>query len=69
MEPGVNKKNTSQFIPYPNVQYKSDDIYVDEQEDGFDVYIDEVRHLPDNVSHVKIIAKVIADNRDDIIPP
>jgi hypothetical protein len=68
-EPGLKQKNTSQFIPNPKVQYKTDDIYVDDQEDGFDIYIDDLRHLPDNVSSVKIVAKVIADNREDLIPP
>ena len=31
----------------------------DSEEDGCDVYIDEIRHLPDNCSLVKIVAKVI----------
>jgi len=37
-------------------------------EDGVDVYIDELRHLPDNVSLVKIVVKILDEDAHNIIP-
>jgi len=40
-------------------------IYEKEQ---LDIYIDGARHLPDNVSITKIIARVVDTNAKDLVP-
>ena len=45
------------------------EVWNDEEEDGCDIYIDELRGLPDNISLVKIVAKVITDQAEDVVSP
>ena len=40
-------------------QYTAQSFWKEEEEDGLDIYIDAIRHFPDNVTIVKIIAKVV----------
>jgi hypothetical protein len=35
------------------------ELWKEEEEDGFDIYIDSINNLPDNVSAVKILVKVV----------
>jgi hypothetical protein len=35
------------------------ELWKEEEEDGFDVYIDSIQNLPDNVSAVKILVKIV----------
>ncbi len=41
------------------------DFWKEDEEDGFDIYIDSAFGLPDNVSLVKVIAKVV-NNRGEV---
>jgi hypothetical protein len=42
------------------------DFWKEDEEDGFDIYIDSATGLPDNVSIVKVIAKVV-NNRNKVL--
>ena len=61
--------NTAQFIPNPAKQHTVTEFWREHEEDGVDIYIDTVRHFPENVSVVKIIAKVVDKNLNDILKP
>jgi len=41
------------------------DFWKKDEEDGYDIYIDSAFGLPDNVSIVKVIAKVV-NNRGEV---
>jgi len=45
------------------------EFYKEDEEDGFDIYIDSAIGLPDNVSIVKIIAKVVNNQGDILLGP
>ena len=68
MEPEVERINTAQFIPNTAMQYSKSDFYKDVEEEGVDVYIDSIRHLPDNVSLIKIVLQIIDENGKNLIP-
>lgn len=38
-------------------------------DDGLDIYVDQLRHLPDNCSLVKMVVRVITDTAEDLIEP
>jgi hypothetical protein len=50
-------------------QYTVKDFWKEDEEDGFDIYIDSLLGLPDNVSAVKVVAKVVNQNRDVLLGP
>ena len=50
-------------------QYTVKDFWKEDEEDGFDIYIDSLLGLPDNVSAVKVVAKVVIQNRDVLLGP
>jgi hypothetical protein len=54
------------FIPNPTPQYRLSSIWEEEEEDGFDIYIDQIKNLPDNVSIVKCVAKVVNNKRKEV---
>ena len=51
--------DAGEFIPNNQPQYKINELWKEEEEDGFDVYIDSLLNLPDNVSLCKIKAKIV----------
>lgn len=48
-----------EFIPSTKPQFTATDFWKEDEEAGFDVYIDSLHNLPDNCSIVKIIAKIV----------
>ena len=46
-----------------------DRFWDNEEEDGLDIYLDAVKHFPDNSSIVKIVAKVLDHNMKDVEKP
>jgi hypothetical protein len=69
MPPGRDRLSSAQFIPNPRVQYDLNEPWEVENEDGCDIYIDEVRHLPDTCSIVKVITRVVDEYNQDIVKP
>jgi len=51
--------DAGEFIPNNRPYYNLGEPWKEEEEDGFDIYIDALHNLPDNCSLVKIRAKVI----------
>jgi len=45
------------------------DFWKESEEDGVDIYIDAIRHFPESASLVKIIAKVVDKNLNDVLKP
>ena len=62
LDPDEDREDTAQFIPNNEKQYTLTDFWKEAEEDGVDIYIDTIRHFPENCTIVKIIAKVV-DNR------
>jgi hypothetical protein len=63
LDPVASVPKGNQFIPNPNANIDYvEDIYIPAEEDGCDIYIDEFRHLPENVSCIKLVAKIVASN-------
>ena len=69
LDPRQDRENTAQFIPNNEKQYTATEFWKDSEEEGVDIYIDAVRHFPENVTMVKVIAKVVDDNLQDILRP
>ena len=59
LNPDEDRENTAQFIPNNEKQYTATEFWNEKDEEGVDIYIDAVRHFPENVTVVKIIAKVV----------
>lgn len=57
------------FIPNQNKQYSATDFWKEEEEDGFDIYIDSAINLPDNVSVLKVIATVVSSSGKPLLVP
>jgi hypothetical protein len=51
--------DAGEFIPNNRPYYNLAEPWEEDQEDGFDIYIDALHNLPDNASLVKIKAKVV----------
>ena len=45
------------------------DFWKEEEEEGIDIYIDAIRHFPENVTIVKVIAKVVDANQRELLAP
>jgi len=45
------------------------EFWKEDEEDGFDIYIDSALGLPDNVSIVKIIVKLVNSQGDILLGP
>jgi hypothetical protein len=60
IEPKSFVPKGNQFIPIlsDKINY-NDDVYYPDDEDGCDVYIDGLRHFPENTSCVKLVAKIV----------
>ena len=69
LEPDGKREFTAEFIPNNEKQYTVQEFWNDEEEDGVDVYIDSIRHFPESVTLVKIIAKVVDQNKKDLMKP
>ena len=55
------------FIPNNKLQYFPDEAWNNDEEFGFDIYIDALQNLPDNTSLVKVLARVINHREKEII--
>ena len=51
--------DAGEFIPSNKPQYDLKEPWKEEEEGGFDVYIDAIHNLPDNSSVVKILAEIV----------
>ena len=70
MEPDMKRDVfTAEFIPNNEKQYTTQEWWEDSEEDGVDIYIDSIRHFPESVTLVKIIAKVVDQNLKDLMKP
>ena len=59
LDPDQERENTAQFIPNNEKQYTATEFWKEAEEEGVDIYIDAIRHFPENVTIVKVIAKVV----------
>jgi hypothetical protein len=69
MDPDEYRADTAQFIPNNVKHYTAQSFWKEDSEDGLDVYIDMIRHFPDNVTIVKLIAKVVDDKNTELYKP
>ena len=69
MNPDQSRAATAQFIPHPQQQFSMTEQWKEEEEDGCDIYVYCLRHLPDNVSLVRCTTKVINDLGQDVYDP
>jgi hypothetical protein len=51
--------DSGEFIANNRPQISQNNFWKESEEDGFDIYVDGLHNLPDNVSVVKVLAKVI----------
>lgn len=58
LKPGENF-DAGEFIPNNRPYYDLSNKWKEEEEDGFDVYIDAMHNLPDNCGLVAVRAKVV----------
>ena len=69
LAPEAERENTAQFVPNTEKQYTATEYWKDEEEDGVDLYLDSIRHFPENVTIVKVIAKVVDAELNDLLKP
>ena len=62
-------EESADFYSNRGNQYTLYEWWDDACEDGFDIYLDSIRQFPDSVTLVKIIAKVVDQNFNDLIKP
>lgn len=51
--------DAGEFIPSNRPQYSFNEPWKEDEEDGFDIYVDSLHNLPDNCSIVKTVVKII----------
>lgn len=56
-----------EFVPNKKPQYLADEEWDEDEEDGFDIYIDQLTNLPDNVSVVKVFARLINNKEKEFV--
>lgn len=62
-------QESAQFIPNIEKQFTHTEFWKESEEDGCDIYIDAIRNLPENVSVVKVIARVVDHNQNNLMDP
>ena len=60
---------SAQFIPNQIKPYTLSEFWKESEEDGVDIYLDAIRHFPESCSMVKIVAKVVDKNLNDLLRP
>ena len=53
--------DSGQFIENRAPQYLLDEDWIEDDENGFDIYIDSLHNLPDNCTCVKVLARLVND--------
>ena len=69
LEPETDREYTAQFIPNNEKQYTVTDFWKESDEEGVDIYIDAIRHFPENVTIVKVIAKIVDADMQELLKP
>lgn len=69
LDPDEDRESTAQFIPNNEKQYAETEFWNEAEEEGVDIYIDGIRHFPENVTIVKVIAKVVDSRLTDLLKP
>jgi hypothetical protein len=69
LDPDQDRENTAQFIPNNEKQFSENEFWNEAEEEGVDIYIDAIRHFPENVTIVKVIAKVVDYRLFDLLKP
>ena len=49
-------------------QFTHTEFWKENEEDGCDIYIDAIRHFPENVSIVKIVSQVVDSKLYNLLP-
>jgi len=62
-------QESAQFIPNIEKQFTVTEFWKENEEDGCDIYIDAVRNMPENVSIVKIIARICDHHHENLMDP
>jgi hypothetical protein len=62
-------QRSAAFIPNLKKQFTHTEFWKENEEDGCDIYIDAVRNMPDNVSIVKLLARVVDHDGMDLMDP
>lgn len=60
---------SAQFIPNVEKQFAIEEEWKDDNTEGCDIYIDALKNLPENVSLVKIVARVVDHQLQNLIDP